>query len=223
MADRLANATSPYLLQHAGNPVDWWPWSEAAFQTAARRDVPVLLSVGYSTCHWCHVMAHESFEDEQIAVIMNEHFVSVKVDREERPDIDSIYMSATQAMTGQGGWPMTVFMTPDREPFYTGTYFPREQFRRLTLGVARAWREDRAAVVEQARKIGAALAEQSGRVAALTMPEAAPVTGEGAGPLLAAASETALGTLTREYDPVRGGFGGAPKFPPSMVMEVLLR
>ena len=130
MADRLAHATSPYLLQHAGNPVDWWPWSEAAFREAAERDVPVLLSVGYSACHWCHVMAHESFEDEQISAIMNEHFVSVKVDREERPDIDAIYMAATQAMTGQGGWPMTVFMTPDREPFYCGTYFPRDYFQR---------------------------------------------------------------------------------------------
>ena len=164
MADRLAHATSPYLLQHAGNPVDWWPWSEAAFQAAAERDVPVLLSVGYSACHWCHVMAHESFEDEQISAIMNEHFVSVKVDREERPDVDAIYMAATQAMTGQGGWPMTVFMTPDREPFYCGTYFPRDYFQRLTLGVARAWSEDREAVISQAHKIAAALAEQSARL-----------------------------------------------------------
>jgi len=114
MADRLRDATSPYLLQHAGNPVDWWPWCEEAFQAAARRDVPVMLSVGYSACHWCHVMAHESFEDEQTAAIMNEHLVAVKVDREERPDVDAIYMAATQAMTGQGGWPMTVFLTPDR-------------------------------------------------------------------------------------------------------------
>ena len=118
MADRLAGATSPYLLQHADNPVDWWPWSDAAFEAAAQRDVPVLLSVGYSACHWCHVMAHESFEDEQTAALMNEHLVAIKVDREERPDVDAIYMSATQAMTGQGGWPMTAFLTPDREPFY---------------------------------------------------------------------------------------------------------
>ncbi|MDQ2876651.1 MAG: thioredoxin domain-containing protein, partial [Actinomycetota bacterium] len=162
MADRLAGATSPYLLQHAANPVDWWPWSDAAFEAAAQRDVPVLLSVGYSACHWCHVMAHESFEDEQTAVLMNEHLVAIKVDREERPDVDAIYMSATQAMTGQGGWPMTAFLTPGREPFYCGTYFPRPHFQRLVLGVARAWRDDRAGVTEQARQIAAALAKQSG-------------------------------------------------------------
>ena len=244
MADRLAHATSPYLLQHAGNPVDWWPWSEAAFQAAAERDVPVLLSVGYSACHWCHVMAHESFEDEQISAIMNEHFVSVKVDREERPDIDSIYMAATQAMTGQGGWPMTVFMTPDREPFYCGTYFPRDYFQRLTLGVARAWREDREAVISQAHKIAAALAEQSARlsggagdgagggvsggvsggVAGITVPGAAGDDAQAAAAeRLAAAGQAAVVTLAQEYDPARGGFGGAPKFPPSMVLEFLLR
>jgi len=225
MADRLAHATSPYLLQHAGNPVDWWPWSEAAFRSAAERDVPVLLSVGYSACHWCHVMAHESFENEQISAIMNEHFVSVKVDREERPDIDAIYMAATQAMTGQGGWPMTVFMTPDREPFYCGTYFPRDYFQRLTLGVARAWREDRDAVTEQAHKIAAALAEQSARVSAvagITVPGAAGAA-EDAAQRLAEAGRAAVATLDGEYDPVRGGFGGAPKFPPSMVLEFLLR
>ena len=228
MADRLREATSPYLLQHAGNPVDWWPWCEEAFATAARRDVPVLLSVGYSACHWCHVMAHESFENDQIAAIMNEHLVSVKVDREERPDVDAIYMTATQAMTGQGGWPMTVFMTPEREPFYCGTYFPREYFQRLVLGVARAWREDRATVVGQARQIAAALAEQSATVAGLTVPG---VAGDGAGDgaglaeaaQRAAACETAVATLASEYDAARGGFGGAPKFPPSMVLEFLLR
>jgi uncharacterized protein len=227
MADRLAHATSPYLLQHAGNPVDWWPWSEAAFRAAAERDVPVLLSVGYSACHWCHVMAHESFEDEQIAAIMNEHFVSVKVDREERPDIDAIYMTATQAMTGQGGWPMTVFMTPDRKPFYCGTYFPRDYFQRLTLGVAQAWREDRAAVNGQAQKIATALAEQSSRVsgvAGITVP-GADGDSEDQDPArrLDDAGRTAVTTLAREYDPARGGFGGAPKFPPSMVLEFLLR
>ena len=226
MADRLAHATSPYLLQHAGNPVDWWPWSEAAFRAAAERDVPVLLSVGYSACHWCHVMAHESFEDEQIAAIMNEHFVSVKVDREERPDIDAIYMSATQAMTGQGGWPMTVFMTPDREPFYCGTYFPRDYFQRLTLGVAQAWREDRDAVTGQAQKIAAALAEQSARVSevsGITVPGAAGDGARAVAERLAAVGQTAVATLAGEYDAVRGGFGGAPKFPPSMVLEFLLR
>jgi hypothetical protein len=187
-----------------------------------------MLSVGYSACHWCHVMAHESFEDEQTAAIMNEHLVAVKVDREERPDVDAIYMTATQAMTGQGGWPMTVFMTPGREPFYCGTYYPREHFQRLVLGVARAWREDQAGVAAQAREIAAALAGQSAAAANLTVPG----TGTGAGPeagteagteLLAAACDAAVATLAGEYDAVRGGFGGAPKFPPSMVCEFLLR
>ncbi len=173
MAERLRGATSPYLLQHADNPVDWWPWSDEAFAAAAGRGVPVLLSVGYSACHWCHVMAHESFEDEHTAAMMNEHLVSIKVDREERPDVDSVYMTATQAMTGQGGWPMTVFMTPEREPFFCGTYFPRSQFQRLVLGVAKAWREDRAQVEGQAAKIAAALAERAG------VPESAPSGADG--------------------------------------------
>jgi uncharacterized protein len=242
MADRLAGATSPYLLQHADNPVDWWPWSDAAFEAAARRDVPVLLSVGYSACHWCHVMAHESFEDEQTAALMNEHLVAIKVDREERPDVDAIYMSATQAMTGQGGWPMTAFLTPGREPFYCGTYFPRPQFQRLVLGVTKAWRDDRAGVTEQARQISAALAEQAGATgeylvgdgaAAAYLAEAG-AAGPGligaepdeaavAAARLAAASAAAVSTLAGEYDDTRGGFGGAPKFPPSMVLEFLLR
>src|ERR687897_79314 len=126
MANRLANSTSPYLLAHAANPVDWWEWEEAAFEEARRRTLPVLLSVGYAACHWCHVMAHESFEDAATAAVMNEHFVNVKVDREERPDLDAIYMDAVVAMTGSGGWPMTVFLTPDGEPFYGGTYYPPE-------------------------------------------------------------------------------------------------
>ena len=193
MADRLRQATSPYLLQHADNPVDWWTWSDAAFAEASRRGVPVLLSVGYSACHWCHVMAHESFEDEPTAALMNEHLVSIKVDREERPDVDAVYMTATQAMTGQGGWPMTVFMTPEREPFYCGTYFPRERFRRLVLGVANAWREDPASVAAQARQIAAALAERAGSVPAAWQPAAARI------PLLAATARTtplACGSLT---------------------------
>ena len=159
--NRLGGATSPYLLQHAANPVDWWPWCDEAFAVARERGVPVLLSVGYSACHWCHVMAHESFEDEQTAALMNEHLVSIKVDREERPDVDSVYMAATQAMTGQGGWPMTVFMTPERDPFFCGTYFPRTQFQRLILGVAKAWGEDRGQVAAQASQIAAALAERA--------------------------------------------------------------
>jgi uncharacterized protein len=250
MAARLAGETSPYLLQHADNPVDWWPWSDAAFAAARERDVPVMLSVGYSACHWCHVMAHESFEDEQTAALMNEHLVSIKVDREERPDVDSVYMAATQAMTGQGGWPMTVFMTPDREPFFCGTYFPRAQFQRLVRGVARAWHEDRAQVADQASQVAAALAEQAAR----TSPgpgEGVPgqrVAGEGAlgeavlgeavlgeavlgdaGPgtltpaELTAACDGAVARLAEGFDARRGGFGGAPKFPPSMVLEFLLR
>jgi uncharacterized protein len=234
MAARLRGETSPYLLQHADNPVDWWPWSDAAFATARERDVPVLLSVGYSACHWCHVMAHESFEDEQTAAIMNEYLVSIKVDREERPDVDSVYMTATQAMTGQGGWPMTVFMTPDREPFFCGTYFPRAQFQRLVLAVAKAWREDREQVAGQASQVAAALAGQAGQPA--PGPAASRVTGSGgvspgsapgglaaAGEDLSAACQGAVEALAREFDAARGGFGGAPKFPPSMVLEFLLR
>jgi len=212
MADRLRNATSPYLLQHADNPVDWWQWGDEAFAEARRKDVPVLLSVGYAACHWCHVMAHESFEDEATARLVNDHVVPVKVDREERPDVDAVYMTATQAMTGQGGWPMTVFLTPDREPFYCGTYFPRERFRQLVLAVSQAWHEDRDSVANQARKVAEALASsaEAGRP-------------DGAGPVTAEVSDQAVAVLARRYDAVRGGFGGAPKFPPSTVLEFLLR
>ncbi len=220
MADRLRNATSPYLLQHADNPVDWWPWSDAAFAAARERDVPVLLSVGYSACHWCHVMAHESFEDAETAALMNEHLVSIKVDREERPDVDAVYMTVTQAMTGQGGWPMTVFMTPDREPFFCGTYFPREQFRRLVLGVADAWRRDQGSVTEQAKRISTALAEQMSAEEPGGPGEPGGAPGAGA---LAQAAEAAIAGLQSGYDARYGGFGGAPKFPPSTVLEFLLR
>ena len=215
MADRLKDATSPYLLQHAGNPVDWWSWGDAAFTEARARDVPVLLSVGYSACHWCHVMAHESFEDAPTAALMNENLVAIKVDREERPDVDAVYMAATQAMTGQGGWPMTVFMTPDREPFFCGTYFPREQFRRLVAGVGKAWREDRGNVTDQAQRIAAALAERSA-------PWRGVVAQSGAAGLQEVCDQAVSG-LGAEYDAARGGFGRAPKFPPSMVLEFLLR
>jgi uncharacterized protein len=221
VADRLRGETSPYLLQHADNPVDWWPWGDEAFAAAAARDVPVLLSVGYSACHWCHVMAHESFEDEQTAAIMNEHLVSIKVDREERPDVDSVYMAATQAMTGQGGWPMTVFMTPDREPFFCGTYFPRAQFQRLVLGVAGAWREERSQVSNQASQIAAALAEQ-----AAVVPGSPAGAGDGQADLVSGLDEvcrSAVAGLAGQFDASRGGFGVAPKFPPSMVLEFLLR
>src|SRR2546423_12167192 len=160
MANRLARATSPYLLQHKDNPVDWCPWSAEAFEEARRRDVPVLISVGYSACHWCHVMAHESFENDEVAELVNDHFVAIKVDREERPDIDAVYMTATQAMTGQGGWPMTVFATPDGKPFFCGTYFPRPNFVRLLQSVDSAWREQREAVLRQ----GAAVVQAIGGV-----------------------------------------------------------
>ena len=163
MVNRLAGSLSPYLLQHADNPVDWYPWGENAFAAARERDVPVLLSVGYAACHWCHVMAHESFEDPAIAALMNDVFVSVKVDREERPDIDAIYMSAVQLMTGAGGWPLTVFLTPDGEPFYGGTYFPPHDrqgmpgFPRILGAVQEAWRERREQVVSSAGELTAQL------------------------------------------------------------------
>ena len=218
MQNRLADATSPYLLQHAGNPVDWWPWGPEAFEEARRRDVPVLLSVGYSACHWCHVMAHESFEDEQVAGYLNAHFVSVKVDREERPDVDAVYMEAVQAATGQGGWPMTVFLTPEKEPFYFGTYFPPRArqgmpgFGDVLQGVVAAWRDRRGEVGEVAGRITRELAAR----------ERGFEGGEGKVPGTAEMGAALLG-LTRDYDPARAGFGGAPKFPPSMVLEFLLR
>ncbi|WP_251094694.1 thioredoxin domain-containing protein [Streptomyces sp. Caat 7-52] len=216
MANRLAHETSPYLLQHADNPVDWWPWSTEAFDEARRADKPLLLSVGYSSCHWCHVMAHESFEDQDTADYLNEHFVSVKVDREERPDVDAVYMEAVQAATGQGGWPMTVFLTPDAEPFYFGTYFPpaprhgMPSFRQILEGVRQAWSTRRDEVGEVAGKIVRDLAQRE------IVRQAAEAPGE------QEPAQALLG-LTREYDPQRGGFGGAPKFPPSMVLEFLLR
>ena len=216
MVNRLKSATSPYLLQHADNPVDWWPWCEEAFGEARRRDVPVLLSVGYSACHWCHVMAHESFEDPQTAALMNEGLVAIKVDREERPDIDAVYMTATQAMTGQGGWPMTVFMTHDGEPFFCGTYFPRETFQRLIAAVTRTWADERDRITGQGRRITEALAERA--AAPLAQPGTAPLREQ-----LEPALSGAVAALERGFDGAHGGFGGAPKFPPSMVLEFLLR
>jgi uncharacterized protein len=229
MANRLRNATSPYLLQHADNPVDWWQWGDEAFAEARRRDVPVLLSVGYAACHWCHVMAHESFEDEATARLVNDHVVPVKVDREERPDVDAVYMTATQAMTGQGGWPMTVFLTPDKEPFYCGTYFPRESFRRLVLAVSQAWREDRERVAGQARKIAELLASSAAPAGAAGAAEGLATAGQAvpgaaeSDPVPAEVCDTAVAVLARRYDAARGGFSGAPKFPPSTVLEFLLR
>ncbi|TDB80118.1 thioredoxin domain-containing protein [Micromonospora sp. KC721] len=208
--NRLADATSPYLLQHADNPVDWWPWCPEAFAEAKRRDVPVLISVGYAACHWCHVMAHESFENEQVGALVNDDFVAIKVDREERPDVDAVYMTATQAMTGQGGWPMTVFATPDGTPFFCGTYFPRPNFVRLLESVAAAWRDQREAVLRQ----GAAVVEAIGGAQAVGGPTA---------PLTAELLDAAAGQLAREYDETNGGFGAAPKFPPHMNLLFLLR
>lgn len=209
MANRLATATSPYLLQHADNPVDWWEWGEEAFAEARRRDVPVLLSVGYAACHWCHVMAHESFEDAGVAAAVNDRFVAVKVDREERPDVDSVYMSATTALTGQGGWPMTCFLTPDGDPFHCGTYYPREHFLALLDAVTEAWTSNRDAVAQQ----GAAITEAVHRASARLTPDR----------LDDAALAAAVRLVARDADPAHGGFGGAPKFPPSMTLEHLLR
>ncbi|MFD4570251.1 thioredoxin domain-containing protein [Streptomyces sp. NPDC058467] len=216
MPNRLAHETSPYLLQHADNPVDWWPWSAEAFDEARKSNKPVLLSVGYSSCHWCHVMAGESFEDDATAAYMNEHFVNIKVDREERPDVDAVYMEAVQAATGQGGWPMTVFLTPDAEPFYFGTYFPpaprhgMPSFRQVLEGVRGAWTDRRDEVAEVAVKI---VRDLAGREMSF---------GDSQVPGEEEQAQALLG-LTREYDATRGGFGGAPKFPPSMVIEFLLR
>ena len=213
--NRLGSATSPYLQQHADNPVDWWSWSAEAFAEAERRNVPVFLSIGYAACHWCHVMAHESFEDQRTATLLNEGFVAIKVDREERPDVDAVYMAATQALTGQGGWPMSVFLTPDRLPFYAGTYFPPTarqglpSFAAVLEAVSAAWRDRPAEVRQSAGAIVDQLAER--RI------EAQP------GVLSVADCTAAVELLQREFDQANGGFGRAPKFPPSMVLEALLR
>jgi uncharacterized protein YyaL (SSP411 family) len=212
--NRLADQTSPYLLQHADNPVDWYPWGDEAFERARAEDKPVLLSVGYAACHWCHVMEHESFEDDAIAALMNDGFVSVKVDREERPDVDALYMDAVVALTGHGGWPMTVFLTPEGEPFFGGTYYPPEprhglpSFPQLLEAVAKAYRENRADVAEQAKALVDA-------VRADVAPSSDPLTES----LLHEAARA----LRPQFDAVNGGFGGAPKFPPSSALEFLLR
>jgi len=217
MANRLANETSPYLLQHKDNPVDWYPWGEEALRRAREEDKPVLLSVGYSACHWCHVMERESFEDDETARMMNEHFVNVKVDREERPDIDSIYMAAVQALTRHGGWPMTVFLTPEGAPFYGGTYFPpvpsrgMPSFQQLLLSIADAYENHREEVLQSAQSVRDYLQASTAAV----MPEA-----EAAGTELL---DRAAGALLSQLDRRFGGFGGAPKFPQAMNLEVLLR
>ena len=214
--NRLAQETSPYLLQHAGNPVDWYAWGEEAFARARVEDKPILLSVGYSSCHWCHVMERESFEDETTAREMNELFVNVKVDREERPDVDAVYMDAVVSLTGQGGWPMTVFLTPAGEPFYGGTYYPPEPrhglpaFRQVLAAIAEAYRERREDVASQAATLVEAL-----RRSAHTAPSHEPLSSE----LVA----DAVRTLRGQFDPEWGGFGAAPKFPPASTLELLLR
>ena len=214
--NRLAKETSPYLLQHAYNPVDWFPWGDEAFEKARREDKPIFLSVGYSTCHWCHVMERESFEDEEIAAILNEHFVSVKVDREERPDVDEIYMRAILIFTnGHGGWPMSVFLTPDGKPFFGGTYFPPEQFKRILLEIARLWRDERQRVLEVAEEVSRAIAAEL----QLTMPTAQPFDETSAEAVL----KSAENLLLRNLDKNHGGFGGAPKFPPHQALEFLIR
>jgi uncharacterized protein YyaL (SSP411 family) len=214
MPNRLAQSASPYLLQHAENPVDWHEWGDAAFAEAKRRDVPVLLSVGYAACHWCHVMAHESFEDPATAAVMNAGFVCIKVDREERPDIDRIYMDATQAMTGSGGWPMTVFLTPQAEPFFAGTYYPpvsrhgMPSFKTILGAISAAWAERRADVEAQARQLTTAIAR--------SLPSSDTTAGS---PEL----EAAYNTIAASFDEEFGGFGGAPKFPQAPTLEFLLR
>jgi uncharacterized protein YyaL (SSP411 family) len=214
--NRLADETSPYLRQHADNPVDWYPWGDQAFAAARAADRPILLSVGYSSCHWCHVMAHESFEDEAIAGLMNDLFVNVKVDREERPDVDEIYMEAVHALNGNGGWPMTVFLTPDGRPFFGGTYFPNEQrggmiaFPDLCRRIDELWRTRRDDVDAQAGQLSGAL----GRTALLEPGEAPPG---------ADALARVVGDLLEQHDAAGGGFGGAPKFPQAMSLDVLLR
>jgi uncharacterized protein len=212
MVNRLAQAQSPYLQQHADNPVDWQEWGPEAFEEARRRDVPILLSVGYAACHWCHVMAHESFEDDATAELMNAGFVNIKVDREERPDVDAVYMEATQAFNdGQGGWPMTCLLTADGEPLFCGTYFPRAQFQQLLRNASQAWNTQRDAVQAQGADIARQLREQF-----------APPVGSGQLPD-AEAMDAAVLALTAEFDTRFAGFGRAPKFPPSMLLEFLLR
>jgi uncharacterized protein YyaL (SSP411 family) len=216
MPNRLAHETSPYLLQHAENPVDWYPWGPEALEKSKREDKPILLSVGYAACHWCHVMAHESFEDPETARLMNEKFVNIKVDREERPDIDGIYMQAVQAMSGHGGWPMTMFLLPDGSPFYGGTYFPPEDrhglpsFRRILTSVSEAYEQRRSGVVESAD--GLRQIYETNRLGVRS-----------GGPLSPQLLETAHRTLAQRYDDCNGGFGGAPKIPATMTLDFLLR
>jgi len=216
VSNRLANETSPYLLQHADNPVDWYPWGPEALERARREDKPILLSIGYAACHWCHVMAHESFEDDDTARLMNDNFVNIKVDREERPDLDGIYMQAVQAMTGHGGWPMTMFLLPDGSPFYGGTYFPPEDrhgipsFRKVLQAVSDAYSQRRDGVVQSAEQLRQIYESN--------------ITGSrSGGPLSPQMLDIAYRALAQRYDPTNGGFGAAPKFPATMALDFMLR
>src|SRR5919202_1464864 len=215
VSNRLADETSPYLLQHAHNPVDWQPWDERALAQAREQDKPILVSIGYSACHWCHVMERESFEDAGVAALMNERFVCIKVDREERPDVDAIYMEAVQAMTGQGGWPLNAFLTPDGVPFYAGTYFPpaprqgMPSWSQLLQGVAEAWATQREQIVQSAPRI----VDRLQATARLQAPDAELDPG---------GLDAAVAALRRLYDGEHGGWGGAPKFPAASAIELLL-
>ncbi len=223
MTNRLADSTSPYLLQHADNPVDWWPWCDEAFAEAKRRDVPVFLSIGYAACHWCHVMAHESFEDPATANLLTDNFVSIKVDREERPDVDAVYMAAVQGLTGHGGWPMSVFLNHRREPFHAGTYFPLHgrsgmpSFKQVLNAVSDAWVQRRSEMDDGGAQIAKALASQQ------LVPESSEPQAALAPAVLAESMTIALQRLVHDFDPANPGFGTAPKFPPSTVLEFLLR
>ncbi len=228
LANHLIRETSPYLKQHAHNPVDWYPWGPEALDLARKLDRPIFLSVGYSACHWCHVMEHESFEDPEVAKILNDHFISIKVDREERPDLDQIYMNAVQIMTGQGGWPMSMFLTPDLQPFYGGTYFPpddrygRPSFKRLLLALVDAWHSRRPEITGQAVQI----AEQLQKVGEMPSPGQDSGDPAATGDLATLGEELirhAVSTLARSFDSRFGGFGSAPKFPHAMELRVLLR
>jgi uncharacterized protein YyaL (SSP411 family) len=236
MPNHLSTETSPYLLQHAENPVDWYPWGQDALQKARDEDKPIFLSIGYSACHWCHVMAHESFEDQQIAGILNQHFVSIKVDREERPDLDQIYMSAVQALTGSGGWPMSVFLTPTGAPFYGGTYFPPRprygmpSFTDVLQAIRDAWKDRRDELLSSGQRLVQAIERQSemaaiGRQSEMAALEHQTSTQPGAisGELGRDTLHAAFGALRQPFDQAHGGWGGAPKFPQPMVLEFLLR
>ncbi len=218
MSNHLANETSLYLLQHANNLVDWYPWGPKALQKAKTKDKPIFLSIGYSACHWCHVMAHESFEDERIAAILNEHFVSIKIDREERPDLDRIYMAAVQAMTGGGGWPMSVFLTPDGAPFYGGTYFPPEprygmpSFEQVLNAILDAWHNRRQELAAASQQLVESIRQRTGAIASRETAELTPET-----------LETAFRAIHQNFDSIHGGWGDAPKFPQPMTLEFLLR